>query len=126
MALGKEKLGNNDSDDQYPPHLSHLDLPSFSGNRDEFITYRNTVLNIKAQRGPTYHKYLTPRLISNFKGPRKDDALTMELDEYLVPDGIEKLLAFLKKRLNIRELDMERHIQEVLQPYDETKGRDID
>ena len=33
----------------------------------------------------------------------------MELDssEYLVPDGIEKLLAFLRKRLNIRELDME-------------------
>ena len=33
----------------------------------------------------------------------------MELDssEYLVPDGIEKLLAFLRKRLNIRDLDME-------------------
>ena len=33
----------------------------------------------------------------------------MELDssEYLVPDGVEKLLAFLRKRLNIRDLDME-------------------
>ena len=27
--------------------------------------------------------------------------------EYLVPDGIEQLLAFFKTRLNIRELDME-------------------
>ena len=55
------------------------------------------------------HKYLAPRLISNFKGSLKEDVLTMELDanEYLVPVAIEKLLAFLKKRLNIRELDME-------------------
>ena len=38
-----------------------------------------------------------------------DDVRSMELNsaDYLVPDGIERRLAFIKRRLNIRELDLE-------------------
>ena len=38
-----------------------------------------------------------------------DDARSMELNaaEYMVPDGVEQLLAFIRKRLNIRDLDLE-------------------
>ena len=38
-----------------------------------------------------------------------DDVRSMELNsvDYLVPDGIERLLAFITRRLNIRELDLE-------------------
>ena len=59
------------------PFLSHLDFPSFNGNKDEFATYRYTVLNLKAQCGTQDYKYLAPRLISNFKGALKDDVLSM-------------------------------------------------
>ena len=45
-----------------------------------------------------------------------DDVRRMELNsaDYLVPDGVEQLLARIKKRLNIRELDLET---EVFQTY---------
>ena len=38
-----------------------------------------------------------------------DDVRSMELNaaDYLVPDGVEQLLAFTRKRLSIRELDLE-------------------
>ena len=38
-----------------------------------------------------------------------DDARNMELSaaDYLVPDGVGQLLVFIRKRLNIRELDLE-------------------
>ena len=38
-----------------------------------------------------------------------DDVRSMELSsaDYLVPDGVELLLAFIRKRLNIRELDLD-------------------
>ena len=38
-----------------------------------------------------------------------DDARSMELRSgyYLVEDGIEQLLAFIRQRLNIRDLDLE-------------------
>ena len=66
-------------------------------------------MNLKSQCGTKDHKYLAPRLISNFKGAMSDDARSMELNaaEYLIPDGVEKLLAFIRKRLNIRDLDLE-------------------
>ena len=38
-----------------------------------------------------------------------EDARSMELNaaEYMVPDGVERLLEFIRKRLNIRDLDLE-------------------
>ena len=38
-----------------------------------------------------------------------DDVRIMELSsaDYLVPDGVELLLAFIRKRLSIRELDLD-------------------
>ena len=38
-----------------------------------------------------------------------DDVRSVELNSanYLVPDGVEQLLTFIRKRLNIRELDLE-------------------
>ena len=66
-------------------------------------------MNLKSQCSTKDHKYLAPRLISNFKGSMSGDARSMELNaaEYLGPDGVEKLLAFIRKRLNIRDLDLE-------------------
>ena len=67
------------------------------------------MLNLKSQCGSRDHKFLAPRLVSNFKGAMSDDVRSMELNssEYQVPDGVERLLAFIKRRLNIRELDLE-------------------
>ena len=41
-----------------------------------------------------------------------DDVRSMELNsaDYAVPDGVERLLAFIKNRLNIRELDLETEV----------------
>ena len=41
-----------------------------------------------------------------------DDVRSMEMNsaEYQVPDGVERLLAFIKRRLNIRELDLETEV----------------
>ena len=40
------------------------------------------------------------------------DVRSMELSssDYQVEDGVEKLLAFIRKRLNIRELDLETEV----------------
>ena len=69
-------------------------------------------MNLKSQCGPRDHKYLAPRLISNFRGAMSYDVRSMEWNsaEYLVPDGIERLSALIKKRLNIRELDLETEV----------------
>ena len=66
-------------------------------------------MNLKPQCGTKDHKYLAPRLSSNFKGAMSGDARSMELNaaEYLIPDGVEKLLACIRKMLNIRDLDLE-------------------
>ena len=91
------------------PCLSHIDFPTFSGSKEEYANYKYALLNLKAHCGPRDHQVLAPRLISNFKGAMSDDVRSMELNsaDYLVPDGIERLLAFIKRRLNIRELDLE-------------------
>ena len=100
------------SEDRDRPYLSHLDFPTFNGNKEDFATYKYIVANLKSQCGPRDHKYLAPRLISNFKGAMSDDVRSMELNsaEYATPDGVERLLAFIKKRLNIRELDLETEV----------------
>ena len=56
-------------------------------------------MNLKSQYGTTDHTYLAPRLISNFKGAMSDDARSMELNagDYMLPDGVEQLLAFIRK-----------------------------
>ena len=89
--------------------MVHLDFPTLDGKKEDFAAYRYTALKLKSQCGPRDHKYLAPRLIPNFKGAMSDDVRSMELNsaEYLVPDGVEQLLAFIKKRLNLRELDLE-------------------
>ena len=106
---GKNSWKDDRTEERDRPYLSHLDFPSFNGNKEDFATYRYTVLNLKAQCGTKDHKYLAPRLISNFKGAMSDDVRSMEMNssDYLVSDGVELLLAFIRKRLNIRELDLE-------------------
>ena len=96
--------------------MSHLDFPTFDGEKGDFATYRYTALNLKSQCGPREHKYLAPRLISNFKGAVSDAVHNMELKpaDYLVPDGVEQPLACVEKILNIRALDLET---EVFQKY---------
>ena len=100
------------SEDRDRPYLSHLDFPTFNGDKEDYPNYKYIVTNLKAQCGPRDHKYLAPRLISNFKGAFSDDVRSMELNsaEYQTPDGVERLLAFIKKRLNIRELDLETEV----------------
>ena len=100
------------SEDRDRPYLSHLDFPTFNGNKEDFANYKYIVTNLKAQCGQRDHKYLAPRLISNFKGAFSDDVRSMELNsaEYQTPDGVERLLAFIKRRLNIRELDLETEV----------------
>ena len=113
---GKSSWKHDHSEDRDRPYLSHLDFPTFNGNKEDFATYRYTVMNPKSQCGTRDHKYPAPRLISNFKGAVSDVVRSMELNsaDYAVPDGVERLLAFIKKRLNIRELDLET---EVFQKY---------
>ena len=66
-------------------------------------------MNLKSQCAPRDHKYLAPRLISNFTGAMREDAMAMELhsSHYQVDDGVEKLLAFIRKRLHITDLSLE-------------------
>ena len=53
-------------------------------------------------------RYLAPRLISNFTGTMSDDTHSIELNagDYLVDDGVELLLNFIRTRRNIRDLDL--------------------
>ena len=113
----KNNWKDEEREDRGRPYLSRLDFPSFNGNKEQFATYRYPVLDPKAHCGPKDHKYLAPRLISNFKGALKDGVISMGLNssDYLVPDGIEKLFACLRKRLNSRELDLETDTYKILQ-----------
>ena len=94
------------------PYIAHLEFPTFDGRKEAFNDYRYTVRNLLAQCVPKDHKYLAPRLISNFKGAMSDDVRSMELNssDYLTEDGVERLLDFIKKRLNIRDLDLETEV----------------
>ena len=69
-------------------------------------------MNLKSQCSVKDHKYLAPRLISNFKGAMSEDARSMELNAagYMVLDGVEKLLEFIRKRLHTRDLDLESEV----------------
>ena len=89
--------------------MSNLDFPTFNGNKEDFANYKQLVTNLKAQCSQRDHKYLAPQLISNFKGALSDAFRSMELNaaEYYTPDGVERLLDFIKRRLDIRELDLE-------------------
>ena len=50
-----------------------------------------------------------PTLIANFNGSMSEDARTVELlgKDYKVPDGVGQLLAFIRKRLHITDLNVE-------------------
>ena len=113
-----DKLSSKDnySEGKDRPYLSHLDFPSFNGNKDDFANYRYTVLHLKSQCGQRDHTNLAPRLISNFKGATSEDVRAMKLNssDYQVPDGVEKLLTVIRRRLNIRELDLETEIFQTL------------
>ena len=52
---------------------------------------------------------LAPKLIASFTGAMSEDARAMELhsSEYQVDDGVEKLLAFIRKRLHNTDLSLE-------------------
>ena len=67
-------------------------------------------MNLKSQCSESDYKYLAPKLIANFKGPLLEDVQRMELNanDYRTKDGIEKLLAFLQKRINITDLNLEK------------------
>ena len=64
---------------------------------------------MKSQCAPTDYKYIAPKLIANFTGSMREDARAMELlgQDYLADDGVERLLAFLRKRLHITDLQLE-------------------
>ena len=66
-------------------------------------------MNLKSQCAAKDYTYLAPKLISNFTGAMSEDARAMELHstDYQVDDGVEKLLAFIRKRLNITDLSMD-------------------
>ena len=97
------------SDREERPFLSHVDFPKFDGKKESYPNYQYAVLNLKSQCAPKDYKYLAPRLIANFTGSMQDDARAMELlgNDFLVDNGVELLLDFLKKRLHITELNLE-------------------
>ena len=66
-------------------------------------------MNMKSQCAPRDHKYRVPRLISNFTGAMSEDARAMDLQssEYQVDGGVEKLLALIRQRLHINDLNLE-------------------
>ncbi len=66
-------------------------------------------MNLKSQCGPRDFKYLAPRLIANFTGAMSEDARAMEMlgTDYMVEDGVERLLAFIRKRIHITDLNLE-------------------
>ena len=84
-------------------------FPTFDGKEEHYADYKYMVTNLNSQCGKKGHKYLAPRLISNFKGSMSEDARSMGLSaaDYMTPDGVERLLEFIRKRLNIRDLDLE-------------------
>ena len=105
-SLGGKAITKTDTTDRiYPIWMS----PTFDGEKENYADYKYNVTNLKSQCGIKDHKVLAPRLISNFKGAMSDDARNIELSAggYQAPDGVERLLALIRKRLNIRDLDPE-------------------
>ena len=102
--------GWSDNSDKFDrPYISHLDFPKFDGRREEYSNYQYAVMNLKSQCAPRDYKYLAPKLISNFTGAMSEDARAMELlgSDYQVDDGVDQLLAFIRKRLHITDLNLE-------------------
>ena len=96
---------SKDWDDRSRPYLSHLTIPEFNGSPDGYHRYKYLVQNLKSQISPKDLKYLAPSLISKFKGPLLDDFQRQELDSsvYAVDTGVDDLLAYLRKRINIKD-----------------------
>ena len=85
------------------------------------------MLNLKSQCGPRDYKFLAPRLIANFTGTMSDDARAIELlgNDYMTDDGVEQLLAFIRKRLHITDLSLETeafdtHVNQLVRKKGET------
>ena len=59
-------------------------------------------MNLKSQCAPKDYTYLAPKLISNFTGAMREDARAMELmgTDYQVDDGVDELLALIRKRVS--------------------------
>jgi len=110
------------------PYLSHIVFPSYDGTPSRFLQYRYEVTNLKSQCSPQDYKYLAPRLISNFRGSLQEDCQRMELKsgDYQTEDGIERLLKFIQKRINLTDYKFE---QEAFEKYfhhiSRTKGESI-
>ena len=66
-------------------------------------------MNLKSHCVLTYCKYLAPTLISNFTGAMSADARAMEFlgTDYQVEDGVELLLACIRNRLHITDMNLE-------------------
>ena len=66
-------------------------------------------MNLKSQCDPQDYKYLAPMLISNFIGAMSEDARAMGLhiSDYQVDGGVENLLALIRQRLHITDLNLE-------------------
>ena len=82
-------------------------------------------MNLKAQCAPQDYKYLAPRLISNFIGAMSEDARAMDLhrSDSQVDDGVEKLLALIRQRLHITDLNLETEaFEEYLHQLARAKG----
>ena len=109
MTLGKSNWKDNGNEDRYRPYLPHLDFPSFNGNKEEFATYRYTVLNLKAQMRNTRPQI--PRTKANLKLQGSTQGRCARngtgLIRVLSPRRNRQTPDTLKKRLNIGELDLE-------------------
>ena len=66
-------------------------------------------MNLKSQCAPRDYKYLAPRLISNFIGALSEDTRAMDIhsSDYQVDGGVGKLLALIRQRLHITDLNLE-------------------
>ena len=67
-------------------------------------------MNLRGQCAPKDWKYVAPMLIAKFKGTLKDDCQHVEFDstKYRCETGVEDLLEYLRVRLNITDLQIER------------------
>ena len=64
---------------------------------------------LKSQCAPRDYKVLAPKLLASFTGSLDDDAKSMDLQpsDYQTDECVEKLLAFIRKRINITDLSLE-------------------
>ena len=105
----KSAPGYSDTSEK-DPYMGHLQVPEFNGHKEQFNQYRYTVLNLRAQCTQRAWKFVAPMMIAKFMGSLKDDCQNVELDstKYRTDTGVEDLLDYLKKRLNITDLQVER------------------